>query len=287
MPLRFPLMLLVVAFAIGGVMVVLPHYTNRHASLGNVSIVENPLLYAEIATSTLPLFSTASSSSSHEIRLPILVYHVVRPSSPSDSAAVHAIAVTPETFDAEMNYLRSAGYHVIRFSDLEAYFASGTWLPSKPIILSFDDGWGSQFIYAFPILEKYHYPATFFIFTNSIDHHGFLTLDNLRALEAAGMTIGGHSRSHPYLTGITSPSTLWDEIAGSKQLLEQKLGVSVNEFAYPFGQYNSTIVSLVKEAGYKSARGDAYSGKQSADRLFTLSALNAPTTIAAFENTFP
>lgn len=287
MPLRFLLMLLIIAFTIDGVMVVLPHYMNKHAFSGNVPAVENPLLYAEIATSTLPAFSTASSSAAHEIRLPILVYHVVRPSSPNDSAAVRAIAVTPEIFDAEMNHLKSAGYHVVRFDDLEAYFTSDTPLPPKPIILSFDDGWGSQFIYAFPILEKYRYPATFFIFTNSIDHHGFFTLDNLRALQAAGMTIGDHSRSHPYLADITSTSTLWDEIAGSKQVLEQKLGIPINEFAYPFGQYNATIVSLVKEAGYKSARGDAYSGTQSAGRLFTLSALNAPITLSAFENAFP
>ena len=247
----------------------------------------SPLLYAEVSAAPQPQ-RTSIAGTDKQINLPILVYHIVRPSYPSDSAAVRTLALTPQTFTAEMNWLKTSGYHVVRFSDLEAYVASSTPLPSKPIILSFDDGWGDQFKYAFPILEQYHYPVTFFVFTNAINRHGFLTWRDLHALIAAGMTIGDHTRSHPYLARITSTSTLWSEIDGSKRLLEKKLGVPINEFAYPFGEYNPTILSLVKKAGYKSARGDYYSGPlQSAARLFELSALNAPTTTAQFEKRFP
>ncbi|MHB8710581.1 MAG: polysaccharide deacetylase family protein [Minisyncoccota bacterium] len=279
MPLRSLTTLLASAIVIGGIVFVLRHYVTR----GDLS-AENTALYAEVATSTpQPLHIDLSSGG---IRLPILVYHIVRPSHPTDDAAVRALAVTPEIFDAQMSYLKNAGYHVVRFSDLEAHFASSTPLPSKPIILSFDDGWSSQFTYAFPILEKYRYPTTFFVFTNGVGARGFLTWDNLHALEAAGMTIGDHTRSHPYLTSIESTSALRDEIEGSKRVLEQKLGVPINEFAYPFGQYNSAIVSLVQKAGYKSARGDYDTGRQSGNRLFELSALNAPTTLALFEKYF-
>ncbi len=175
----------------------------------------------------------------------------------------------------------------MRFSDLENYFAGGTPLPPHPVILSFDDGWSDQFTYAFPILQKYDYPATFFVFTNAIGRKGFLTWANLRTLVASGMSIGDHTRSHPFLTNITSTSTLWDEIDESKKLLEKELGVPVGEFAYPFGRYNPAIMSLVREAGYRSARGDFYSGDQSDDRLFELSAMNVPTTLARFESLLP
>lgn len=242
--------------------------------------------YAEISTT-----SAAAGSRDHSrtkgVPLPILVYHVVRPSYPSDSPAVRSLALTPEVFDAQMDYLRVSGYRVIRFSDLEAHFMSGVPLPAHPIILSFDDGWQSQFTYALPILEKYRYPATFFVFTNAIGRKGFFTWDELRSMVAAGMTVGGHSRSHPYLTSISSEAELWSEIFESKQQLETELGVSVNEFAYPFGRYNATIVSLVQKAGYRSARGDFYSGNQSAQNLFELSAMNAPTTTALFARQFP
>ncbi|NNM83780.1 polysaccharide deacetylase family protein [Candidatus Parcubacteria bacterium] len=273
----------VMCIALSGATLLFSRYVNIQESTVN-SPTSNPLLYAEITASSSPDMPLVLPK---EILLPILVYHVVRPSYPSDSAAIRAIALTPENFNAEMKYLGDAGYHVVRFGDLEAYFASGTPLPSKPIILSFDDGWSDQFKYAFPILERYHYPVTFFVFTNAIGHRGFLTWDQLRQLIQAGMNIGDHTRSHPYLTTITSTSTLLNEIVGSRQLLEQKLGVPVNEFAYPFGLYNAHIIELVKEAGYKSARGDYYHEGQSLNHLFDLPALNAPTTLALFKQRFP
>ncbi len=240
---------------------------------------------AERATTSLQA-SAENALPSEKLNLPILVYHIVRPRYPSDDRAVRAIALTPGTFDAQMKYLRTAGYHVVPFRDLEAYFRTGAPLPSKPIILSFDDGWSDQFAYAFPILVKYHYPATFFVFTNVIGRRGFLSWDELCQLLAAGMTIGDHTRSHPYLTDITNRAALWDEIEGSKKTLEKHLGVTINEFAYPFGAYNPAIRALVKKAGYRSARGDYFSGEQAANRLYDLSAMNAPTTTALFEKKF-
>lgn len=265
---------------------VLSHVERHKPKIDNF-LSESPLLYAEIGATTTAQ-SIAVASSTQPFQLPILVYHIVRPSYMSDNAAVRALALTPQTFTEEMSWLRTAGYHVIRFSDLEAHVASSTPLPTKPVILSFDDGWSDQFKYAFPILEHYQYPVTFFVFTNAINHRGFLTWQELHTLVAAGMTIGDHTRSHPFLTHIKSTTTLWSEIDGSKKLLERQLGVTINEFAYPFGQYNPTIVSLVKKAGYKSARGDYWSGNfQTAEHLFELSALNAPTTTSRFKELFP
>ena len=144
-----------------------------HAAQGGETLLKDQASYAEVSTtSTQDMMIIASSS--RKINLPILVYHIVRPSYPSDSAAVRALALTPEVFDAEMDYLETAGYHIVQFSDLEHYFDDGKPLPANPIILSFDDGWGDQFTYAFPILQKYHYTATFFVFTNSIGRPGFL-----------------------------------------------------------------------------------------------------------------
>jgi len=244
-------------------------------------------LYAEVSVPAAPS-QQRTASSTETLRLPILVYHIVRPSYPSDSPAVQAIAHTPEVFDAEMKYLGDAGYHIVSFGDLEDYFRSSAAMPEKPIIISFDDGWSDQFQYAFPILEKYHYTATFFVFTNPIGTKGFITWDELRTMLNAGMHIGSHSRSHPYLTHIDSPAVLWNEIDGSKRVLEKQLGVTINEFAYPFGMYDDDIRATVVEAGYLSARGDRYyKGDQSAGRLYELDALNAPTTMALFAQKFP
>ncbi len=247
--------------------------------------VDQPL-FAEISTTSTQGLPTAASSTA-KLSLPILVYHIVRPSYPSDDAAVRRIAVTPQTFDEEMSYLGNAGYHIVSFNDLEDHFRNGTPLPPHPVILSFDDGWSDQFTYAFPILTAHRYTATFFVFTNAVGGQGFLSWDELKSLVAAGMTIGSHSESHPFLTHVVSTDALWNEIDGSKQILERRLGISVNEFAYPFGAYDPAVITMVQRAGYRSARGDFFSGDQEGDRLYALSAMNAPTTTASFEQRFP
>lgn len=286
MRLRRTIILLVIGLSAAGVIFFAKNYGGISIPLSTQGTsLENQARYAELST-TSQQASAVAAFPSEKLNLPILVYHIVRPSYPTDSRAVRAIALTPETFDAEMKYLRTAGYHIVPFGDLEAYFKTGAPLPSKPIILSFDDGWSDQFAYAFPILKKYGYTATFFVFTNVIGRRGFLSWNELRQLLAAGMTIGDHTRSHPYLTEISNPAVLWNEIDGSKKILEKRLGVPVNEFAYPFGAYDTAIQTLVRKAGYASARGDYFSGEQSANRLYDLSAMNAPTTTALFEKRF-
>lgn len=224
-------------------------------------------------------------------KVPILVFHIIRPSYPTDSQAVKNLAQTPEIFDAEMKYLQDSGYHVIAFRTLVDYLRSGTTtLPVHPIVITFDDGWGDQFKYAFPILQKYHYTATFFIFTNPVGTRGFVTWDDLRALRDAGMDIGSHSRSHPFLTKITDPKILWNEINGSKLALERNLGITVTEFAYPFGRFDATSTEMVKKAGYTAARGDIVKKtgfSQQVDALYDIGALNAPVTLAQFIRRFP
>ncbi len=265
--------------------------TRNWDEAAEVRIQNTQPLFAEeppAATST-DAFAAATSSPAN-MSVPILVYHIVRPAYPTDSRAVTALAHTPQVFDAEMRYLGEAGYHVTTFAALEAHLRDGAPLPANPVIISFDDGWSDQFTYAFPILEKYHYTAEFFVFTNPIGHRGFLTWDDLRTMLKAGMVIGDHTRSHPFLTKITDPAKLWNEIDGSKLLIEKTLGIAVNEFAYPFGQYDPAIIRLVEKAGYQAARGDALSRNAAAptlSQLYMLGALNAPTTTTAFMLRFP
>lgn len=255
----------------------------------SVEAFQTALLEKDIltASSTPHTITVSSASGIKAVKVPILVYHIVRPARDSDSSAVKTFLVTPELFDEELSWLARNGYHVIPLSALEQYFASGTPLVARPVIITVDDAWASQYTYAFPTLEKYGDTATFFVPSNFPGSRGFLTWDELRTMIAAGMTVGDHSMSHPYLTQITSTTTLWKEIDGSKTILERELGVPITEFNYPFGAYNAAIVAMVKKAGYKAARTDAYGVSGVADNLFTLPALNAPTTLATFEKYFP
>lgn len=276
---RFNVVLLLLSFILvsWGIFLFLQTY-----SAASSHFLNSQAFYAEMPSPTSKL--TLSTISTEAVRVPILVYHIIRPSYPSDNFQIKALAQTPKVFDAQMKYLSDAKYKVITFTTLENYLNKGVPLPENPVIISLDDGWSDQYTYAFPILQKYNYTATFFVFTNPINTRGFLTWDNLKTLRNAGMTIAAHSRSHPFLNKITNPAILWNEIDGSKKSLEKNLGIAVREFAYPFGQYNASTTDMVKKAGFASARGDYMrkDGLQRTGLLYELNAFNVPTTTELF-----
>jgi peptidoglycan/xylan/chitin deacetylase (PgdA/CDA1 family) len=155
-------------------------------------------------------------------------------------------------------------------------------LPDLPIIISFDDGWVTQFENALPSLEKYHYPATFFVVTNYIGRPNFISWPQLQTLLTDGMRIGSHSRSHPRLDKITDSAELWDQIYNSKTILETQLEAPVEEFAYPYGSYNAEAAAVVKLAGYRAGRGCCSGIAHTSHDVFTLKAIMAPNDLEKF-----
>lgn len=188
------------------------------------------------------------------VAVPVIVYHGVRPNYIGETADVKRYTIEPDTLERELTYLRDNKYNVISLGALSRFFDEGVPLPPRPIVLTFDDGWKNQYIYAFPLLKKYGFTATFFIFTSAVGHKNFMTWDEIREMDTSGMTIGGHTRTHPYLTKITDPVALTKEISGGKQVIEDHLGHSIDTFAYPFGLYNATTTREVRGAGYHIAR---------------------------------
>lgn len=188
------------------------------------------------------------------IKVPILVYHSVRPPIKGESSLVDYFDIPPELLERNLTYLKENNFSVIPFSDLVKVLGEEKELPPKPVVLTFDDGWENQYTYAFPLLKKYKVTATFFIFTNAIGHQHFLSWEQIKELDRFGMTIAGHTKSHPYLFRIKDRAILTDEVAGGKKILEAGLGKPVELFAYPFGYFNDLIISVVQEAGFKAAR---------------------------------
>jgi len=201
-----------------------------------------------------PESTSASAASSTSISVPVLVYHSIRPYTPTDSAQVKNYSVEPAVFERQLQYLQEHGYAVVSLDALTDHLAGRASLPEKSVVLTLDDGWENQFVYAFPLLKHYGMSATFFIFTNAIGHRHFLTWDQVSEMASHGMVIGGHSRSHPYLEKIASPEKLSEEIAGSKKIIEDHIGRTITLFAYPFGQYNASVIDGVRQAGYGAAR---------------------------------
>ena len=215
-------------------------------------------------------------------RVPILVYHHVSQSEPEGSPGLRRLTVTADVFAQQMQYLQDNGSHVITFSDLADYFEHGRELPTLPVIISFDDGWETQFEYALPSLERYHYPATFFVVTNYIGRPGFISWPQLQTLLTDGMKIGSHSRSHPRLNRIRDSAKLWDQIYTSKTILESQLETPVEEFAYPYGLYNAKAAAAVRQAGYRAGRGCCSGIAHTSTDVFTLKAVMVPNDMEKF-----
>jgi peptidoglycan/xylan/chitin deacetylase (PgdA/CDA1 family) len=207
------------------------------------------------------------------VNVPILTYHSVRPHTPNQSPLQKYYDVAPESFIKQMQYLQDRGYAVIGLDYLATALEQNIILPQKSVVLTFDDGWRSQYAYAFPILRKHNYTATFFVFTDAIGQDYFLTWDQVRVMNNAGMTIGGHTKSHPYLAGIRDPEALREEITGGKHIIEDQIGQNIYLFAYPYGYYTNQIIGIVKDAGYRVARSTYKGIGHSRDDLFKLSSV--------------
>lgn len=196
-----------------------------------------------------------ASSTPDALHIPIFIYHSVRPDFASETKNQKEFSITPATLDAELKYLHDNNYTVISMDqlafDLQNATTSGV---SKPVVLTFDDGWENQYIYALPLLEKYHVTATFYIYTHPISRSpNFMTWDQVLALDKAGMTIGSHTLTHPYLSKLT-PDQLHAEVFDSKKILEEHLGKPVVHFASPFGYTSPELVTLLTQAGYTTGR---------------------------------
>lgn len=198
-----------------------------------------------------------SVRASDAVRVPILVYHTVAPPADGDTKIHREFDIDPETFAAQMQLLREEGYSVISLGMLADALVRRSVIPARAVVLTFDDGWETQFQHAFPVLARMGYTATFFVFTSPIGRDArFMTWSQLREMQAAGMTIGSHSRTHPYLN---HNDALTREILRSREDIARELGTAPQFFAYPFGQYADRVVAAVRAAGFRGAR--AFDGK--------------------------
>ncbi len=128
---------------------------------------------------------------------------------------------------------------------------SPTPMKSIFVSLTFDDGDADNFTIA-PLLQQYKLPATFYIPSGLVGRPGYMTWDQLKALQAAGSEIGGHSFDHKKVSGL-GPMVLQHEICDDRQNLIQH-GFSPVSFAYPFGNYDPNAQAMLKQCGYAGAR---------------------------------
>jgi peptidoglycan/xylan/chitin deacetylase (PgdA/CDA1 family) len=181
--------------------------------------------------------------------VPVLMYHVIAP--PPTGAPYPGLYVDPDQFAAQMEGLKAAGWHPVTLDQLRAYWTRGVPLPpGKPVVLTFDNGYRSQYTNALPILQKLGWVADENIqLTGLPPSQGGLTPEQVRGLIAAGWELDTQGISHADLVALT-PSELHYQVATARQMLRTQYKVPVNWFCYPSGHYNATVIAAVKAAGF-------------------------------------
>ncbi|RMF03992.1 MAG: polysaccharide deacetylase family protein, partial [Chloroflexi bacterium] len=206
------------------------------------------------ATPTPIPMPTPNTPNGYAVTVPILMYHYLS-APPADADAIRRdLSVSPEQFEAQLAYLRAEGFQTISMAQLSYALAQNTPLPAKPVVITFDDGYRDQYQNAFPLLKKYGYSATFYVFTQVIDENNinFLTWDMVKEMHRAGMEFGSHSYRHSDLTNRDVDFLVY-EILGSKEAIEERIGEPVHAFCYPSGRYDELAQKVVASANFWSA----------------------------------
>ena len=193
-----------------------------------------------------------SSTILQRAQVPILCYHQIRDWLPSDSKRAKDYIVPLTRFREQIKMLADNGYHTILPDQLYDYLLKGTPLPSKPVILSFDDNRAEHFTIANEEMKKYGFKGVFFIMTVSLNRPNYMTKDQVRQLYNEGNTIGSHTWDHGNVKTYL-PEDWEKQIDKPSKQLEQITGQRPEYFAYPFGLWNENAAEQIKERGFKAA----------------------------------
>lgn len=185
------------------------------------------------------------------MRVPIITYHAIgNHQSPLWTA--------PEIFEQQLKTLSNQGWRTLSIADLVSSIKLGKPIAEKSLIITFDDGYESVYSHALPRLKEFGFSATVFLITGhcgltnqwpgqppTVPLEQLLNWDQVAKLAEYGLEIGAHTRSHAALTTLP-PDQVVEELAISQETIERKTGTRSRVFAYPYGQYNSSVIHFVR-----------------------------------------
>ncbi|HFU4117012.1 TPA: polysaccharide deacetylase family protein [Streptococcus suis] len=271
-----------------GLVAILFSLLHRNMSTSQSNVIQTQQV---ITSSTSTETTEASSSSqtditwevqSEPVKLPILMYHAIHVMAPEEAPNANLI-VDPATFESHLKALNDAGYYTL--SPEEAYkVLTENVLPAgkKVVWLTFDDSLWDFYSHAYPLLKQYQMKATNNVITGFTEYGqaGHLTIEQIKEMQAAGLSFQGHTVNHPDLE-YSSFETQITELTSSKAYLDSQLNQETIAIAYPGGRYSADTVALTEQAGYKLGVTTNNGLASASDGLLTLNRVRIlPTTTA-------
>jgi peptidoglycan/xylan/chitin deacetylase (PgdA/CDA1 family) len=220
-----------------------------------------------------------------EAEVPILMYHYVSELPPDADVYRRDLTVSPEAFEAQLEYLDEADYDPITLTDLHLYLTEGYPLPEKPVILTFDDGYRDAYEVVFPKLLNHGFPGTFFVLATPAHHESeaYLTWSHVREMSDAGMDIQAHSRDHVDLRDRSYEFLVY-QVLGIREAIEHHTGRVPRFFCYPSGRWDEDVIKVLQSAGYRGAVTTAWGRTHTSEELFEMARIriNGGDSLPAF-----
>jgi len=187
--------------------------------------------------------------------VPVLSYHNF------SQFGFNKSTVTQAAFEEQMELLKNKGYRVITMDQLFDFLDFKSQIPKKSVVITIDDGWRSAYEIALPILKKYGYPATLFVYTDLIvGSEKTLSWDLIQEMVENGIDVQCHTKTHRKLTVMDVRESfkgyfeaIDKELTESARIIKKRLNRDVKYFAYPYGETNHLIIEFLKKHGYRGA----------------------------------
>jgi peptidoglycan/xylan/chitin deacetylase (PgdA/CDA1 family) len=185
------------------------------------------------------------------IFVPVLMYHYISDSMPTDDPIRANLTVTADVFEEQLDSLQRGGYEAITTNELLRALRYGDPLPQKPILLTFDDGHAEHLGQVLPLLQRYGFSGTFFVITGFSDNEdpAHLSWPQVRRLADAGMEVASHTRTHTRLARLSYEKIVY-ELLGSQEAIDAQIGLMTKAIAYPIGSYDLALIHIMRTSEY-------------------------------------
>jgi len=219
----------------------------------------------------IPPKKTGKKNGEQHIKIPIIMYHYVEYVKDDSDLIRKRLNIEPSLFEGHLQALKKANYETYFVKDVPDIISGTTHYSTQSAVLTFDDGYEDFYSVVFPLLKQYHMRATVYVIYDYIGRNGFLNEKQIRELVESGLVeIGSHTLDHVYLK--QSPKIYADkQIIESKNIFEERFGIKIQTFAYPYGAFNLENIAAVKEAGYTAAVSVISGQMQSNENIYFLS----------------
>ncbi len=197
---------------------------------------------------------SAQPTNGYCLRVPVLVYHHIQPEITAKQLGQTSLTVDSGFFDQQMSYLASNGYTTLWAADLINALRNHTGLPAKSILVTMDDGYADNDVYALPVLKKYGLKANLMLATGLVGSNpDMLSWNQVQDMKNSGLIyFTNHTWSH-YAINHGPQSKIEMEIDTAAEQIKQYTGQDVNIFTYPYGSFNNNAITTLQAKGYIGA----------------------------------